>query len=140
MVNSYCRERDGNEDCNLPIMSLHERVLSVLGCKHVDDVVIDAPFVITRDMVNSLNISVVIVNNEGKSMTTLSRSQSSNNLNINTDTLPNPNLSPNTPQDPYSVVKQLGLVQHIDYIQHEALSVAEIIMRINSQHQRYKTK
>lgn len=33
---------------NMPIMNLHERVLSVLGCKYVDDVLIDAPFVITE--------------------------------------------------------------------------------------------
>lgn len=33
---------------NLPIMTLHERVLSVLGCKYVDDVLIDAPYTITQ--------------------------------------------------------------------------------------------
>ena len=32
---------------NHPIMNLHERVLSVLGCKYVDDVLIDAPKIIT---------------------------------------------------------------------------------------------
>jgi hypothetical protein len=33
---------------NMPIMNLHERVLSVLGCKYVDDVLIDAPYVMTE--------------------------------------------------------------------------------------------
>lgn len=33
---------------NMPIMNLNERVLSVLGCVHVDDVLIDAPLKITR--------------------------------------------------------------------------------------------
>ena len=33
---------------NLPIMTLHERVLSVLGCKYVDDVLIDAPYTISQ--------------------------------------------------------------------------------------------
>jgi ethanolamine-phosphate cytidylyltransferase len=33
---------------NMPIMNLHERVLSVLGCKYVDDVLIDAPYAITQ--------------------------------------------------------------------------------------------
>jgi hypothetical protein len=33
---------------NFPIMNLHERVLSVLGCKYVDDVLIDAPYKITK--------------------------------------------------------------------------------------------
>jgi ethanolamine-phosphate cytidylyltransferase len=45
---------------NLPLMNLHERVLSVLGCRYVDDVVIDAPWVITPEMVASLNIAEVI--------------------------------------------------------------------------------
>ena len=33
---------------NMPIMNLHERVLSVLGCKYVDDVLIDAPYGINK--------------------------------------------------------------------------------------------
>jgi len=56
---------------NLPIMNLHERVLSVLGCKWVDDVLIDAPHIITEEMIQSLNISVVVtgsvaVRNKGR--------------------------------------------------------------------------
>lgn len=45
---------------NYPIMNLHERVLSVLGCKFVDDVLIDAPWQVTKEMVASLNIAVVV--------------------------------------------------------------------------------
>jgi ethanolamine-phosphate cytidylyltransferase len=45
---------------NLPLMNLHERVLSVLGCRHVDDVVIDAPYVITADFMDSHDISLVV--------------------------------------------------------------------------------
>lgn len=33
---------------NMPIMNLNERVLSVLGCAYVNDVLIDAPLQITR--------------------------------------------------------------------------------------------
>uniref|UniRef100_A0A7S2V0A7 ethanolamine-phosphate cytidylyltransferase n=1 Tax=Fibrocapsa japonica TaxID=94617 RepID=A0A7S2V0A7_9STRA len=43
-----------------PIMNLNERVLSVLGCVHVDDVLIDAPLIITREMIASLNICAVV--------------------------------------------------------------------------------
>ena len=49
---------------NLPLMNLHERVLSVRGCRYVDDVVIDAPYVITHDMIASLNISEVLHGNQ----------------------------------------------------------------------------
>lgn len=44
---------------NHPIMAMHERVLSVLGCRYVDDVLIDAPWQITREMIATLNITVV---------------------------------------------------------------------------------
>merc|ERR1712045_793765 len=46
--------------CNLPLMNLHERVLSVMGCRHVDDVLIDAPRTITPEMISSLQISKVV--------------------------------------------------------------------------------
>ena len=49
-----------NQGSNLPIMNLHERVLSVLGCKFVDDVLIDAPYTITREMIASLKIDEVV--------------------------------------------------------------------------------
>ena len=45
---------------NLPLMNLHERVLSVLGCRFVDDVLIDAPYEISPEMVSSLNITEVV--------------------------------------------------------------------------------
>jgi glycerol-3-phosphate cytidylyltransferase-like family protein len=37
-----------------------------LACKHVDDIVIGAPFIITEDLIKSLSIDVVvrIVNTE----------------------------------------------------------------------------
>ena len=45
---------------HFPIMNLNERVLSVLGCKYVDDVLIDAPYVITKEMIQSMHVSVVL--------------------------------------------------------------------------------
>jgi ethanolamine-phosphate cytidylyltransferase len=43
-----------------PIQTLQERMLMTLSCKHVDDVVIGAPFVITNDLIQSLNIKKVV--------------------------------------------------------------------------------
>jgi glycerol-3-phosphate cytidylyltransferase-like family protein len=31
-----------------------------LACKHVDDIVIGAPFIITEDLIKSLNIDIVV--------------------------------------------------------------------------------
>jgi len=45
---------------NLPLMNLHERLLSILGCRFVDDVLIDAPYTITPEMIASLNIAEVV--------------------------------------------------------------------------------
>ncbi|KAH9621344.1 hypothetical protein KSS87_011920 [Heliosperma pusillum] len=43
-----------------PIMNLHERSLSVLACRYVDEVIIGAPMEISKDMVATFNISLVI--------------------------------------------------------------------------------
>lgn len=45
---------------NLPLMNLHERVLSVLGCRYVNDVLIDSPYTLSIDMIASLNIAEVV--------------------------------------------------------------------------------
>jgi len=45
---------------NMPLMNLHERVLSVLGCQYVDDILIDAPYEITPEVIARLNISEVV--------------------------------------------------------------------------------
>ncbi|VDN57725.1 unnamed protein product [Dracunculus medinensis] len=52
VVNSYT---GGNN----PIMTLHERVLSVLAYKPVDEVIIGAPFHVTKDLITRFNIQVV---------------------------------------------------------------------------------
>ena len=43
-----------------PAQSIHERVLSVLSCKYVDDVLLDAPFYVTDELIRSLRISFVV--------------------------------------------------------------------------------
>lgn len=43
-----------------PIVSVQERLLMLCSCKHVDDVVIGAPFIITPDLIKSLNIDIVV--------------------------------------------------------------------------------
>jgi ethanolamine-phosphate cytidylyltransferase len=45
---------------HLPIMALHERALSVLACKYVDEVVIGAPMHISDDMLTTFGISLVV--------------------------------------------------------------------------------
>ncbi|XP_015111311.1 ethanolamine-phosphate cytidylyltransferase isoform X1 [Diachasma alloeum] len=44
---------------NYPIMNLHERVLSVLACKYVNEVVIGAPYEVTKELMEHFNVSIV---------------------------------------------------------------------------------
>ncbi|KIH64509.1 cytidyltransferase domain protein, partial [Ancylostoma duodenale] len=46
---------------NHPIMSLHERVLSVLAYKPVNEVVIGAPYCVTDDIIDRFNISFLFL-------------------------------------------------------------------------------
>ncbi|XP_047340730.1 ethanolamine-phosphate cytidylyltransferase-like [Impatiens glandulifera] len=43
-----------------PIMKLHERSLSVLACRYVDEVIIGAPAVVSKDMITTFDISLVV--------------------------------------------------------------------------------
>ncbi|KAM7353600.1 phosphoethanolamine cytidylyltransferase isoform 3-T3 [Cochliomyia hominivorax] len=52
VVNSY-------KGSNYPIMNLHERVLSVLACKYVNEVVIGAPYCVTDDLLDHFKVDVV---------------------------------------------------------------------------------
>eukprot|EP00118_Oscarella_pearsei_P008898 m.48167 g.48167 ORF g.48167 m.48167 type:complete len:393 (+) comp33854_c0_seq26:74-1252(+) len=43
-----------------PIMTLHERVLSVLACRYVDEVVIGAPYVVSKEVIDHFKIDAVV--------------------------------------------------------------------------------
>ncbi|XP_020594107.1 ethanolamine-phosphate cytidylyltransferase-like isoform X2 [Phalaenopsis equestris] len=49
-----------NRGAHRPIMNLHERSLSVLACRYVDEVIIGAPREISKDMITTFNISLVV--------------------------------------------------------------------------------
>jgi ethanolamine-phosphate cytidylyltransferase len=65
-----------------PIVSIQERVLMCLACKHVDDVVIGAPFILTDDLIKSLNIKKVISVKNTKEDCVLKRHQEIDQLAI----------------------------------------------------------
>lgn len=44
---------------NFPIMNLHERVLSVLACRYVNEVVIGAPYSVTADLMDHFKVDLV---------------------------------------------------------------------------------
>lgn len=45
---------------NYPLQSCHERTLMALACRYADEVVIGAPYILTNDLINTLNIHEVV--------------------------------------------------------------------------------
>ncbi|KAK6632727.1 Ethanolamine-phosphate cytidylyltransferase [Polyplax serrata] len=74
---------------NYPIMNLHERVLSVLAFKFVSEVVIGAPYSVTRNLMEHFKVDIV--------------------CHGNTQIVPDVNGS-----DPYAIPKQMGKFVQID--------------------------
>ena len=101
---------------NMPVMNLDERVLCVLGCKYVDDVLVDAPRAITPDLLDSLRISVVASGTRGDASLFFS----------------------NDGDDPFEVPKRLGIYRQIPSASD--LSVVEIANRIQQHHSAFDAK
>ena len=104
-------------------MNLNERVLSVLGCRFVDDVLLDAPWEVTQEMIASFNISVVA---HGSS----------------SDCTPVTAAGSNGREDRHRIAKQLGIYKEVDSTFD--LSVPQIVGRVlahqERHEQRYRTK
>eukprot|EP01091_Cochliopodium_minus_P012967 TRINITY_DN4060_c0_g1_i1.p1 TRINITY_DN4060_c0_g1~~TRINITY_DN4060_c0_g1_i1.p1 ORF type:complete len:381 (-),score=120.18 TRINITY_DN4060_c0_g1_i1:34-1125(-) len=45
---------------NQPIMNIHERTLGVLSCKYVNEVIIGAPWSVTKELISHSNINIVV--------------------------------------------------------------------------------
>ena len=116
LVHNLCNEKDSTAG-SYPILNMSERALSVSGCRHSDDVLIDAPYVITHDMLNGMAIDVVLVNKEKDK--TLEEMEGL----------------------PYlAVPKQSGKLKVIDFRKHDNLSGAMVSERILAQNDRFMKK
>jgi len=87
---------------NFPIMNINERVLSVLSCRSVDEVIIGVPFEVTDDLLRLAGVHVVCA---GKDATRLA-----------VDT------------DPYEVPKRRGIFREVD--SGSDLTAMSIIRRV----------
>lgn len=94
---------------NLPLMNLHERVLGVLQCRYVDDVITGAPWKITKSLIETLNISVVVQGSVSD--------------------------YPDEESDPYSVPRQMGILKLFD--SPSALTTTGIVDRILTHRAKY---
>ncbi|KAM0905465.1 hypothetical protein ACQ4PT_017376 [Festuca glaucescens] len=103
------RERRG---CR-PIMHLHERTLSVLACRYVDEVIIGAPREVSRDMITTFNISLVVHGTvaEGSSVVEV---------------------------DPYALPKSMGIFQTVT--SPKTITSVSVATRIIDNHEAYKKR
>ncbi|XP_077475436.1 ethanolamine-phosphate cytidylyltransferase-like isoform X2 [Stigmatopora argus] len=88
---------------NYPIMNVHERTLSVLACRYVSEVVIGAPWAVTKDLLDHLKVDLVC---HGK-----------------TQTYPDKDGS-----DPYAVPRRQGILRTVD--SGNSLTTDAIVQRI----------
>lgn len=97
-----------------PVMNLNERTLSVLSCRHVDDVLIDPPLNLTREMIASLKIATVVHGTGHDDTHTIDAS------------------------DPYEVPKEMGIFVKLP--QQRPLNVQCVVERIRLNHERLASK
>ncbi|KAK4373061.1 hypothetical protein RND71_008445 [Anisodus tanguticus] len=95
-----------------PLMNLHERSLSVLACRYVDEVIIGAPWEVTRDMVTTFNLSVVVHG-----------------------TVSERNSSTEGKHDPYAVPKSMGIFRVIE--SPKDMTTTSVAQRIIANHEIY---
>lgn len=88
-----------------PLMNLNERVLSVLSCRYVDEVVIGAPYSVTKDLLEKIYKVDLVVHGTA------------------------PVLADANGQDPYTLPKELGIYKEISTA-HSGLTYLTIIERI----------
>jgi len=98
---------------NYPIMNLQERVLNLLSCKYVDEVIMGAPWVVSKEMITTMHISVIA----SAPNIDYSLKEAANNY-----------------VDPFQVAKELNIFHEIDT--SKFLTTDTIIERILSNRQK----
>ncbi|KZV18278.1 ethanolamine-phosphate cytidylyltransferase [Dorcoceras hygrometricum] len=97
---------------HFPLMNLHERSLSVLACRYVDEVIIGAPLEVTKDMITTFNISLVVHG-----------------------TVTEDNCFLNGKSDPYSVPKSMEIFKILE--SPKDMTTTSIAQRIIANHELY---
>ncbi|KAL3830116.1 hypothetical protein ACJIZ3_018918 [Penstemon smallii] len=100
---------------HFPLMSLHERSLSVLACRYVDEVIIGAPWEVSKDMITTFNISLVVHG-----------------------TVAEKNSFMDGKSDPYSVPKSMRIFQMLE--SPKDITTNSVAQRIIANHEIYKKR
>ncbi|CAO2153473.1 unnamed protein product, partial [Urochloa humidicola] len=98
-----------------PIMNLHERSLSVLACRYVDEVIIGAPWDVSKDMITTFNISLVVHGTIAENMDFMEDDS-----------------------NPYAVPKAMGIYRRLE--SPLDITTSTIIRRIVANHEAYQKR
>lgn len=101
---------------NFPIMNLHERALSVLACRYVDEVIIGAPYSVTKELLEGPPFKIAVV------------------AHGRTDV--DPDLDQ---EDPYRLPKELGIYQEVE-TKFSHLTTQTMVDRIIARRQEYEER
>lgn len=102
-----------------PLVSLQERTLMVLANKYVDDVVIGSPYVLSKDLLVSLNVSKV----------------------VHVRTADDAVLPEFAHIDPYQQAKELGIFEEIEVeTPEEELTINKIAQRVLDNKEKLEAK
>jgi ethanolamine-phosphate cytidylyltransferase len=120
---------------NYPIMNLHERVMNVLSCRYVDEVVIGAPWVVTKDLITTLNLDIVCSGTNTKMDADLEP------LVVSSDTSASSSSQSNGRKpmgDAYADPRMLGIFREIETT--HALTTEDVVNRLIQNRQEYEQR
>ena len=109
-------EREGS---NYPVQTMHERVLNVCACKHVDEVIMGAPGDITDDLINTMDIKYVVHGRRGA---------------------PDEESTPIEEQERYKVAVDQGILKVVDVSKWDFLSPEVIADRVLTNRRLYMNR
>lgn len=98
-----------------PVMNLQERILSVLSCRYVDEVVIGAPYILSDELIKSNQINVVV-----------------------SGSVQDRSTAPEIPVDRFAVAKTAGIFQQLE--SPRTLTTSDIIDRIKAHRKLYEER
>ncbi|XP_043710429.1 ethanolamine-phosphate cytidylyltransferase-like, partial [Telopea speciosissima] len=97
-----------------PVMLLHERSLSVLACRYVDEVIMGAPWEVTKDMITTFNISLVVHGTVAESFCLIEE------------------------VDPYAAPKAMGIFRLLE--SPKDITTTSVVKRIIANHEVYEKR
>jgi len=135
---------------NYPILNLQERVLSILSCKYVDDVVIGCPYKVSKEFIVNFNIKYVFhgtvndtrphlqakIHDESKIDQNLNNFSDKNSSTNNSSN--NSNLAIGPSLDPYEYVKKHNML--IQLQSPRDTTIKSLIQRVIAQKQAFEAK